>query len=74
MPSKFEHGLERHKNDQSFDGFVAEYLARRLGKTSPTGTPNPEEVKRLMEVVKKRVDEKMQKVADSWTGDSSDEK
>jgi hypothetical protein len=67
MPSTFEHELERHKSEQNFDRAVAEHLAKRLGKTSPTGVPNPEEVKRLTDIVKKRVDEKMQKEADSWT-------
>lgn len=66
MPSTFEHGLERHKSAQNFDRAVGEHLAKRLGKTSPTGAPNPEEVKRLTEIVKKMINSDMQKEANSW--------
>ena len=69
MPSILEHELEPHKDDEDFDRSVAEYLAKRLGKTNPAGVPIPEEVKRLTDIVKKEVDGDMQKEADSWKGE-----
>ncbi|VVN79703.1 hypothetical protein [Pseudomonas fluorescens] len=72
MPSKLEHELEPHKDDEDFDRSVAEYLAKRLGKTNTTGDPLPEEVKRLTDVVRKEVDEDMQNEVDSWEEDSDE--